>query len=188
MTGQQHGTRVARLELSLAWEGDPNDLIVMLTARSGGNVPIPVDRELVFFLEVSCWTPEGSLIDFDAVKRLPRPGEDEVRGRIVELRPGEELRRRIDLKHGFKSFEWDWNHSDPMSVRSAEVIRCVPEGVAVGSADVFYARPGWELPTYLLENDVEFRVAPDLAMNYGLPSDLYAGPIASSRKLFVTRR
>jgi hypothetical protein len=82
-----------------------------ITLRNVGQVPLIVDRELVFGLAVEAFGPgdEGP-INLDVVRVLPRPTPAELARRFVRLEPGEEVRRNVDLTDGFAAFRWYIDH------------------------------------------------------------------------------
>jgi len=207
MTGGPGATNVRheqdgrpKLTMWLAWDGDPKDLNVVLSLKNVGTVPVRIDRELVFFVEVEVCTPEEKLVKLETVRELPRPTDEEIEERIVELQPGDVLHRKVGLRSGFKRFVVDWwgtwlardvvAGSGPSgSCVSREVISRVSDGASVGRVYARYARPGWDAPRGTMRGPqvpggrLEYEPAPPLTMNYGLPLDLYGGRVGAKEYL-----
>ena len=174
--------------MALRWDGDPKDLRVIVRLENTETVPISVDRELVFFVVLYVFTPKNMPVEFEMVRRVPKPSPAEVTERVVELAPGEALERRVDLQAGFKCFEWSWPDGNPMSVVSAEVMRRVPEGADVSFVTVDYAPPESELLPVISPGPGPvryYRSEPINTMNYGLPPELFRGEVLGSKLLNI---
>ncbi len=188
-----------KLTMWLGWDGDPKDLNVVLNLQNVGTVPVRIDRELVFFVEVEVRTPEDKLVKLENVRELPRPTDEEIKERIVQLQPGDVLQRKVGLRSGFKRFVVDWWASSTAravaagevfcSCVSREVISRVPDGASVGLVYASYARPGWDAPRGAMFGPqypggrLEYQPGPPLTMNYGLPLDLYEGVVGAKEYL-----
>ncbi len=144
---EEHITPKAELVLSLLPDSPP-ELGVMLEFRNVGQVPIKVDRDLVLLVDVGASGPNGEKVVWEDLGEAPRPRARSVVRRIVTLRPGRSVRRKIDLRHGFRQFraaESSWV-DESGHLREAgepcELRRRLPDSVNPGYVWLTYGDPG----------------------------------------------
>ena len=119
-----------RLELRLT--GTTNNPVLTVALRNVGNVPIKVDGELVFLLDIQIMAADGTSILLEE-ERIPQPSdhpEEEFKKRLVSVLPGQMISRLIDLRQGFKIFTVGLGGVSPSHniVTAYEVIGRLPIG------------------------------------------------------------
>jgi len=136
------------------------DGILTLQLRNISQSPIVVDKELVFFLHLDFYNTEGKWLivtSTDPKKTAPISAENieklreaqekhtkEMRDRFVQLKPGEQVVRTIDLHKGYMSFQHSVSgvvgngaHYSIHSANEAKII-VLPHDSSLGSVEVSY--------------------------------------------------
>lgn len=92
--------------LEVRQQGEAEEISFVLTLRNSGNEDVVVDEELVFLVNVFP-TNEKRHVRLN-VKDLEPPKLDAAgwKKRFVTVPPGQSIARHIDLRKGFKNFEY----------------------------------------------------------------------------------
>ena len=92
----------AFLEASLS--GDGENPVLTIRLRNTGDVPIVVDKELVFLPDIVLMDNERRVIPFKETRAVEKPAVSVLKRRLATLEPGEEIERQVRLRKGFKRF------------------------------------------------------------------------------------
>ncbi len=93
----------ASLEASLS--GGSEDLTLTIRLHNSGDVPIVVDKELVFLPDIVMVDSEKRAISFSQIRSaFDKPRPSVLKTRLVTLKPGEAIKREVHLRKGFKQF------------------------------------------------------------------------------------
>ena len=84
--------------------GDAEKPVLSIRLRNTGNVPIIVDKELVFLPELVLVDNEHRAISFKEIRAIEKPAVSVLKSRLVTLKPGEEIERHVRLRKEFKRF------------------------------------------------------------------------------------
>lgn len=92
----------ASLEASLS--GDRENPTLTVQVRNTGDVPIVVDKELVFLPDIVLVDNERRVIPFREIRAIEKPEISILKSRLATIKPGEEIERQVHLRKGFKRF------------------------------------------------------------------------------------
>jgi len=90
------------LEASLS--GDGENPVLTIRLRNAGDVPIVVDKELVFLPNIVLMDNERRVIPFKEIRAIEKPAVSVLKSRLATLKPGEEIERQVRLRKRFKRF------------------------------------------------------------------------------------
>ena len=84
--------------------GDSENPVLGIRLRNIGDVPIMVDKELVFLPKIVLVDNERHAIPFKEIRAIEKPAASILKSRLATLKPGEEIERQVHLRKGFKQF------------------------------------------------------------------------------------
>jgi len=84
--------------------GDAEKPVLSIRLRNTGDVPILVDKELVFLPEIVLVDNERHAIPFKEIRAIEKPTASVLKNRLVTLKSGEEIERQVHLRKGVKRF------------------------------------------------------------------------------------
>jgi hypothetical protein len=92
----------ASLDAALCGTVDNPFLCVRL--RNIGDLPLMVDKELVFLPDIILIGNGNYAVSYDNTAHVDKPSAGDLKGRLIFLKRGEEIKREIYLRKGFKRF------------------------------------------------------------------------------------
>jgi hypothetical protein len=98
------GESSERVILEASLSGPADDPILSIRLQNSGKVPIIVDKELVFLPAIFMSDSEKRNIGFTEISDIDRPSPSDLGSRLISLNPGEEIKRDLHLRKGFKQF------------------------------------------------------------------------------------
>ena len=98
-------------ELALSYNPEESKLIVEL--HNTGQVPIRVDRELVFMITVTPLSKTGSPIRMEPIDKVRASQSADFSNRFIDIAVGQSVHRVVDLGSGFKYFWHGVGMRDP---------------------------------------------------------------------------
>lgn len=78
--------------------------MLTIRLRNSGNVPLLVDKELVFLPDIVLLDNERWAIPFREIRAIERPAVCVLKSRLATLKPGDQIERQVHLRRGFKRF------------------------------------------------------------------------------------
>ncbi len=103
-TEKSDGKSSEGVSLEAALSGPADDPILSIRLHNSGKQPIIVDKELVFLPHIIMADSEERMIGFTEISDFDRPSPSDLGGRLISLKPGEEIKREVHLRKGFKDF------------------------------------------------------------------------------------
>ncbi len=129
-----------KLTLNLKLHGSPEDARLDVTLKNEGDTIVVVDRKLVFLFRIECFTPKGERIDLEHVRTLKAPARNakEWEKRLLLLKPGDTVVRKIQLQKGFTVY-WAMI-STHHQIACGESLERIPRTKPVHGIRVSYGR------------------------------------------------
>lgn len=103
-TGMDDGKSSEGVTLEASLSGPVDDPILRIRLHNSGKQPIIVDKELVFLPHIIMADSEERMIGFTEIHPIDRPPPTALNSRLISLKPGEEIKREVHLRKGFKDF------------------------------------------------------------------------------------
>ena len=89
-------------ELELSYDQDSSTLTIEL--HNTGEIPIKVDKELVFMVDVLALMRDGSPAEMEYIADLERETPADFSNRFTDVAPGKSIYREVDLGGRHKAF------------------------------------------------------------------------------------
>ena len=142
--GQEPGSQTEpkahqQVELRLSYE--PADASLIIELHNTGELPIRVDRELVFMVSIVPLNKSGSPIRMEPIDKMEASQSLDFSDRFVDIPRGLIIRRTVDLETGFKYFWHGVGMRDPdvgFFSFSREAFHRLPTSRELGSIRVTY--------------------------------------------------
>ena len=119
---------------------------MVIELSNTGDVPIRVDRDLVFRVAVRFFGQDDRPIQLQHIGSVPRPAQSELESRLVLLQPGGKVARSIELDKPFRVFgaARGITSGQPtrMIISGYEALCRVPENDSVKRIEIEYSKLG----------------------------------------------
>ena len=111
-----------QLSLEASLSGDDANPVLTVRLTNIGEVPVIVDKELMFMLRIFPWLVENEKRS-TFLKRLEFikfPENSEVESRLILLKPGEKIERQMPLREEYKEFIVESGFHDEFPTKEPE--------------------------------------------------------------------